>query len=94
MRTHRFDPVSFFPGLLFVVIAAVALGGGLSLDLFSNELVWPTVLIGLGLLVLVTAGLGRRRPEDEPPTTDGDDEATGGATSAPHVDDADDIRTG
>lgn len=92
MRPHRFDPVSFFPGLLFVAIAAVALGGGLTLDLFSHELVWPVVLIGLGLLVLVTAGLGRRRPEDD--LRPASDEAAGTPVSEPLDDDADDALAG
>ena len=62
MKTHPTDLVSFVPGVLSVAVAIVALAGGLTLDVLATDWVWPAVLIGLGVLVLATAGLGRRRP--------------------------------
>lgn len=64
MHRHPTDLVSFVPGVLLVAIAVVALAGGLTLDVLSADWVWPTILIGLGLLVLATAGMGRRAPTD------------------------------
>lgn len=72
MRTHPTDPVSLVSGLLFVAIATVAIAGGLTVDALSAEWVWPSVLVLLGLLVLATAGLGRRGQQT---TTDGVDDA-------------------
>lgn len=60
MRTHPTDPVSLVSGLLFVAIATVAIAGGLTVDVLAAEWVWPSALVLLGLLVLATAGLGRR----------------------------------
>lgn len=68
MKRHPFDLVSFVPGVLAVTIALVALGGGLTIDLLATDWVWPAVLVGLGLVVLASAGIGRRAPSpsDEP----------------------------
>lgn len=60
MKRHPTDLLSLLPGLLFVAIATVALAGGLTVDLLSADWVWPSVLIALGVLVLASAGLGRR----------------------------------
>lgn len=62
MKRHPTDLLSLLPGLLFVTIATVALAGGLTVDLLSADWVWPSVLIALGVLVLASAGLGRRGP--------------------------------
>lgn len=62
MRTHPTDLLSFVPGVVSVTVAIVALAGGLTLDALATDWVWPAVLIGLGLLVLATAGIGRRTP--------------------------------
>lgn len=66
MKTHPTDLVSFVPGVIAVAIAVVALAGGLTVDALSTEWVWPTVLVGLGLMVLATAGIGRRVPTSAP----------------------------
>lgn len=60
MKTHPTDLVSLVTGILFTAIAAVAIAGGLTVDVLSAEWVWPSALVLLGLLVLATAGLGRR----------------------------------
>ena len=62
MKTHPTDLISLVPGLVSVAVAIVALAGGLTLDALATDWVWPAVLIGLGLLVLATAGIGRREP--------------------------------
>lgn len=73
MKTHPTDLVSLVTGLLFTAIAIVAIAGGLTVDVLSAEWVWPSALVLLGLLVLATAGLGRRGDTDA--TTDHDDDA-------------------
>lgn len=60
MKTHTTDLVSFIPGVIAIAVAIVALSGGLTLDLLATDWVWPSILIGLGLLVLASTGLGRR----------------------------------
>lgn len=67
MKTHPTDLASLIPGVLFILIATVALAGGLTVDLLAADWVWPSALIILGLLVLATAGLGGRgrRATDE-----------------------------
>ena len=65
MRRHPTDLLSLVPGVVSVTVALVALAGGLTLDVLATDWVWPTVLIGLGLLVLATAGIGRRAPTDD-----------------------------
>lgn len=70
MRTHPTDLLSLVPGVVSVVVALVALAGGLTLDALATDWIWPTVLIGLGLLVLATAGIGRRAPADDEPVAD------------------------
>jgi hypothetical protein len=62
MKTHPTDLISLVPGLVSVAVAVVALAGGLTLDVLATDWIWPAVLIGLGLLVLATAGIGRRGP--------------------------------
>lgn len=70
MKRHPFDLVSFLPGVLAVGVALVALGGGLTIDLLATEWVWPSVLVALGLLVLASAGMGRRAPTTPEATPD------------------------
>lgn len=64
MKRHSTDLLSLLPGLLFVAIAVLALAGGLTVDLLAADWVWPSVLIALGVLVLASAGLGRRGPAE------------------------------
>jgi hypothetical protein len=66
MKTHPADLVSLVTGLVSIAIAVVALAGGLTVDVLATDWVWPSLLIALGLLVLATAGMGRRRPTTEP----------------------------
>lgn len=87
MKRHPTDLLSLVPGLLFVAIAAVALAGGLTVDLLSADWVWPSVLIALGVLVLASAGLGGRDgtasvDEDDTSRDRGPHEVGGDATEA------------
>ena len=85
MKTHSTDLLSFVPGVLCVAVAVAALAGGLTLDVLATEWVWPTVLVGLGLLVLATAGMGRRPRADGAPE---DAEDLAAPQEAPRPEDA------
>jgi len=94
MPRHRFDPLSFIFGLLFVAVAGVALVGG---DLIViNDLAWiaPAVLVVAGaVLLLSTAGRDSSEdvpddaPEDAPEDAPGDERsrAQTGASDAPDL---------
>ena len=93
MQRHRFDPLSFIFGLLFVAVAGVALVGG---DLVViNDLAWiaPAVLVVAGAALLFsTAGRG---DSDDTPDDVPDDErvrAQVSASDAPDVGSAADGR--
>lgn len=75
MRRHTFDPLSFLAGLLFAVIAGVALADGIRLRLFEADAFWPVTLMALGAVVVATAFLGRSG-RDAPDASDAD-RATG-----------------
>ena len=67
MKPHPTDLLSLVPGLVAVAVATIALTGGLTLDLLATEWLWPAVLVVLGVLVLASAGIGRRpRAGDDP----------------------------
>jgi len=74
MKPHRFDPLSFVAGTVFVLFAAVLLFGHVRLhDLRPSTLwIWPVLAIG-GLLTLYGARRlwESREPSEEP----ADDEA-------------------
>jgi hypothetical protein len=59
MRRHRFDPISFFFGLVFTALAVWVLFAD-DLDIFSVRWLWPLVLIvgGVALLVSLFGGSG------------------------------------
>lgn len=54
MKTHRTDLVSLIPGLLFVLIGGLALFDAIDLSALRADWVWPTLLIGAGVAVLLT----------------------------------------
>jgi cytochrome c biogenesis protein CcdA len=66
MRGHRFDPLSFVFGLLFLSVTAMAATG--SFDLNASTLTWigAGVLLFIGVLMLATGpGKVRRETLDE-----------------------------
>ena len=75
MRPHRFDPLSFVAGTVFVIYAAVLLVGHVRLhDLRPSVLwIWPVLAFG-GLLTLYGA---RRLWETREPQTAADEDAPG-----------------
>jgi hypothetical protein len=67
VERHPFDPLSFAFGLLFSGIAVLALTDLVTLTWFDLRWIAPTVLVVLGLVLVVTAGFGRRDRELEDP---------------------------
>jgi hypothetical protein len=65
MKRHRFDPMAFSAGAVFLVLAVVF--GLDALDTWSTDAVWvpPVVFIALGLGSLFTTIARNRRPTDE-----------------------------
>jgi hypothetical protein len=96
MERHRFDPLSFIFGLLFVVVAGLTLVGADVFDLRDLAWVAPAILVVAGGALLVSAT--SRGPEDDradtPPTPDAaPDEGRGSdvhgeAAEAPRASDA------
>ena len=67
MKRHEFDPLSFvFGALLAAVGLAVLLGGGHAANLHLRW-VWPVLLLGLGVIMLVAASKRSVRPPEVPP---------------------------
>lgn len=54
MTRHRLDTLSLVSGLLFTAIGVAALFDAIDLDVFTTDWVWPAVLIGAGVAVLLT----------------------------------------
>ncbi len=75
MERHRFDPVSFVFGAVFVALAAaVALPGDpweFVFDGFTLGWVWPVLLIAVGAALLVP-GLRRERRQEETAVPEGE----------------------
>lgn len=88
MKPHRFDPVSFAFGLLFLLAGGVLLSGEIDLADLSGRgiLVLPVLFLGV---LLVSVGIRRLLVDRIPPSSEpGSDEATdtatlGGYTSPP-----------
>ena len=59
MERHRFDILSFVFGLLFVLVAIVGLTDLVELTWLDLRWIGPAVLVGLGLVLVLTAGRGR-----------------------------------
>lgn len=70
MKTHTFDAVSFFSGLVAAVIGLLYLipsDVNDMVDLFvdSGNWFWPVVFFAVGLAILVPALTRSRKDEDE-----------------------------
>ena len=61
MKRHALDLVSLVSGLVFVTVAVGFLTGGLESLSVQFKLVWPLLLIGLGIALLAGS---RRRTRD------------------------------
>ena len=61
MRTHRFDPLSFVFGALFVALAVLALTDAVVLGVQDLRWIGPGLLVVIGLVLLATAGRGDKR---------------------------------
>jgi hypothetical protein len=70
MKRHRFDPISFVFGALFVALAAaVALPGDpweYLYDGFTLGWVWPVLIIAIGVALLADGLRGRQAVEADP----------------------------
>ena len=74
MKRHRFDPLSFLFGALFLVIGGTFLFGGSGLDVARPERMWAaaTVVVGVSLAVWAVARTIRKEPSPATPGVDGD----------------------
>lgn len=73
MERHRFDILSFVFGLLFVLVALVGLTDLVQLTWLDLRWIAPAVLVGLGLVLVLTSGRGRddrELAEDTEPARD------------------------
>ncbi len=67
MERHRFDALSFVFGLLFVLVALLGLTDLVEVTWLDLRWIGPAVLVGLGLVLVLTAGRGRGdRAIDDP----------------------------
>ena len=57
MKRHRFDPISFIFGLIFLTIASVFALGEQSIDLDAWVLPGALMFLGVGLLVVTIRSL-------------------------------------
>jgi hypothetical protein len=75
MKTHRFDGVSFFSGLIITAIGLVFLIAPEPGDIFDvlgglGSWFWPVLLLAIGIAVLVPALVPSRDDDQLPPGTD------------------------
>lgn len=77
MKLHRFDPISFFSGLVIAAVGLLFLIPGSTADLVDAIAkyavwFWPVLLVIVGLVILLSA-IGRGRDGD--PTASRNQEA-------------------
>lgn len=68
MPRHRFDPVSFIFGILFLALAGWVVGVDSPLWGFPAQWLWPAALFGGGLMLLgsvASRALSDRRSEGD-----------------------------
>ncbi|MFO8076151.1 MAG: hypothetical protein R6T85_08530 [Egibacteraceae bacterium] len=81
MRRHPIDALSLAFGLVFVGLAGALLTPGLGLAALTSPWLWPTLLIVLGAVLLVSSlprpqrstdpGPSQRDGDEAPPDADG-----------------------
>lgn len=81
MKRHPTDLLSLAAGIIFVLVGVAALNRVIDVRLLTGDWLWPAVLIGAGLAVLLTVG-DRREHEaaaavGTPTETPTDDRAEG-----------------
>lgn len=81
MERHPLDALSLVFGLLFTALGAAALADAIVLDLLSVDWLWPAVLIGSGVAVLLTLGSRQLRGDA---ATDGEGRVADPAGSGTH----------
>lgn len=67
MKPHRFDPISFVLGLMFLVVALAFLGGERSVADIGEVWLWALPVSAVGLLI-VAYGLRRALQREEEPS--------------------------
>lgn len=70
MKTHEFDGVSFFTGLIFAVLGLLYLiprdvTDIVDLFIAAGDWFWPVLLLAVGLAVIVPALMPSRRGRDD-----------------------------
>jgi hypothetical protein len=75
MKTHRFDAISFFSGMVFVAIGLLFLLPRDSSKVWSvlgdiGNWFWPAVLLAIGLAILGSVLLPTRRTHEDPQIED------------------------
>lgn len=65
MKKHRFDPLSFIFGLLFLLGGLPLLISSSGLDFLDSSWVFPAFLVIAGVIVLTTAQFSKRTSDDE-----------------------------
>lgn len=63
MTRHPLDTLSLMFGLLFAAIGTAALFDAIDFGLFTTDWLWPAVLIGSGIAVLLTVASRDSTPE-------------------------------
>jgi hypothetical protein len=70
MNRHRFDPVSFVFGLIFVATGVAFMIDDVRFDPDVARWIWPMVIVGAGIAIIAAAVSGsrqrRRDAEDRP----------------------------
>lgn len=69
MKTHKFDPVSFFSGLAITVIGLVFLLANEPGDIFDaigrmGNWFWPLLLLIVGIAVLIPALIPKKETDE------------------------------
>ena len=67
MERHDLDVLSLFAGLVFVAIAVIGLTDAFALTAADLRWIGPFALVAFGVVLVATAGRGRRGRTDDAP---------------------------